>query len=275
MGDPKSFTYRKVEGWGNSIQGFPLPGMVTSMALDKDDLLYALVRTPRDQPAVHIFETSGKHVGQWGEGIFTETHGIRVTDKGAVWITDREDHTVREFTKDGKLVRTLGTIGKTGAPGQPFNMPTNTAVSRAGDLFVSDGYGQTRVHRFSKDGKLIESWGEKGSGDGQLLLPHGIWVDERDRVLVADRYNARVTVFDIHGKYLEAWPVKNANDIWIRDGLVYVTEGPLTIWSMDGKLLHRWVEYGTHSVCVDKKGAVYLNQGHGKEDAILQKYDRV
>jgi DNA-binding beta-propeller fold protein YncE len=146
---------------------------------------------------------------------------------------------VRKFTPDGKLQLTLGNnAGKPsdsgydgasittivrGAP--PFNRPTNLAVAPNGDLYVSDGYGNARVHRFSSSGKLLASWGEPGTGPGQFMLPHGIAVDATGNVLVCDRESDRIQVFTAEGRFIrEITDVQRPTQIVLAGGLMYVSE---------------------------------------------------
>ena len=267
-------TYEKLDGWHHTVRGYRLPGMVSEVAVDSQDNLYAFCRPEQGEPPMLVFDRDGTFVMTWGAGIFTEPHGLYIDADDMVYVTDREDHTVRKFTKDGTLLMTLGTAHQKGAPGMPFNMPTKAVVSPAGDIFVADGYGQQRVHRFSPAGELLHSWGEKGSEPGQFLLPHGIWVDDRGRVLVADRLNHRVSVFDMDGNYLEAWGVQNPNDIYIRDNIVYVTEHPVAIFSLDGERIGGFGDKGTHALCVDSQGCIYFVSGHTAEEATLEKYAR-
>src|SRR5262249_52037072 len=150
----------------------------------------------------------GAFLSSWGEGQFIRPHGITIGPDDSVWCTDDMDHTVRKFTSDGKPLLALGTSGKasdTGATsmdfrsirraGPPFHYPPNLALSPGGELYITDGYGNARVHRFSPDGRLLSSWGEPGSGPGQFHLPHGIAVDTEGIVYVADRENSRIQLF--------------------------------------------------------------------------------
>jgi peptidylamidoglycolate lyase len=110
-----------------------------------------------------------------------------------------------KFTADGRLLLVLGEAGVPGDDAQHFNMPTDVAVAEDGTFFVSDGYGNARVLKFAADGTLVLTWGSHGAGPGEFDLPHGIAIDKRGRVLVADRSNARVQVFDSSGKFLDQW----------------------------------------------------------------------
>jgi hypothetical protein len=135
-----------------------------------------------------------------------EPHRIFIDAHDEIYATDIRAHTVTRWSLDGKLLHTWGTPRAVGAPGMPFNRPTRAVATLDGELYVSNGYGQQRIHRFGADGALKQSWGEQGIGPGQFALPHDVWVDPRDRVLVCDRENARVELFDRAGGYLGEWP---------------------------------------------------------------------
>src|SRR5262249_47012331 len=124
-----------------------------------------------------------------------------------IWLTDDGDHTVRHCTLDGKILLTLGVPGKP-APymsGEPFHRCTHTALSPQGDLYVSDGYGNARVHKYAPNGALVRSWGAPGTDPGQFNIAHNICCDAGGWVYVADRENHRVQVFDPHGRYETQW----------------------------------------------------------------------
>jgi DNA-binding beta-propeller fold protein YncE len=180
-------------------------------------------------------------------------------------------------SETGKPLHILEAIKTTKRGGSPFNAPTDVALSAAGEIFVSDGYGNARVHRFAPDGKLLLSWGEPGSGPGQFVVPHAIAIDKKGRVLVADRHNNRIQVFDEHGKFLTQWTdVELPTDIFIdKDETVYVSEliPRVSIFNIDGKLLARWGNEGTdkagplfvtlHSIAVDSRGDMYTAEVMG------------
>ena len=270
------YKFQRVGGWGRTINGYAFPGMVAGLAVDRKKRLFVLFRAPEDEPVVRIFDLNGNFIASWGVGIFAEPHNLWVSEKDEVFIADRNDHTIRKFTVDGELLMTLGTPHKPGEPGMPFNGPAKAVCSRAGDIFVADGYNQTRIHRFSENGELLLSWGEKGSEDGQLLMPHGVWVEEPGRVIVADRLNHRVTVFDMEGRYLDSWgPVEKTNDIWVHDGVLYASESPVTLWTLNGEFLARVSDKRAHTMCVDPEGSVYATHGHTVDDTMLLKYERM
>ena len=135
-----------------------------------------------------------------------------------LYLSDDQDHTVHKYTTEGELLLTLGTSGQASETGiddvdyrtikqvgPPFNLPTNLATAPTGEMFVTDGYGNSRVHKFSADGKLLLSWGEPGDGPGQFNLPHGIGIDSTGRVFVADRENSRLQIFSPDGEFLDQW----------------------------------------------------------------------
>src|ERR671926_211444 len=199
-------------GWEQLPEGWSHPD-VAGVAVDSHDRVYLFCRA--EHPLL-VYDRDGKFVTDWDhqKHLFKRAHGITIGPDDSVYLTDDLDHTVRKFTRDGQLLFTLGVSGQpsdTGYSGTlesitrggpPFNRPTNLAVAPSGDLYVSDGYGNARVHRYSADGKLIQSWGEPGTAPGQFILPHGIWVAADGRVLVADRENDRVQIFSPNGEFL-------------------------------------------------------------------------
>ncbi|MEX0641113.1 MAG: peptidyl-alpha-hydroxyglycine alpha-amidating lyase family protein, partial [Pirellulales bacterium] len=235
--------------------------------------------------------------------LFARPHGIAIGPDGAVYCTDDLDHTVRKFTADGRLLLTLGTSGRpsdTGATsvdfrtirraGPPFHYPTNVALSPEGDLYVCDGYGNARVHKFAADGRLLFSWGEPGSGPGQFHIPHGIAVDRHAVVYVADRENSRIQYFSPAGKFLGVWPdiarpcqiafnaAGNAlvAELGYRAGMwpgerapsSTATGGRVSLFDERGELLMRWGGgdnptaagdfFAPHDIAIDSHGDFYV-----------------
>ena len=206
------------DGWGYKE--------AAAVAVDSKDNVYAF---NRGEHPVIVLDRAGAFVRSWGEGVFSNPHGVTVGPDDSVYCTDAGDHTVRKFTTDGTLLMTIGTPGKGSAAnsGLPFNRPTQVAVdSRNGDLFVSDGYSNARVHRYSADGDLLASWGESGTGPGEFNTVHNVAIDSDGWVYVADRENKRVQVFSSDGKYETQWVnLAAAAAVCVgRDGMVYVGE---------------------------------------------------
>ena len=214
--------------------GMPLNN-VADVAVDSKNNVFTIVR---GEIPVLVFNSEGKFLYGWGKGMIAGPHGIYIDSHDNVFCDDTKDHVVLKFTTDGKLLMTLGVKGVPSDSGSvkgnfktvkrgagPFNVPTKVATSKSGDIFVSDGYGNARVHRFSAEGKLIKSWGEPGTGPGQFNLPHGIAVDENDNVYVADRENERIQVFDVEGNLKSIWTnIYRPSAICVHQGEVYVTE---------------------------------------------------
>ena len=211
--DAEQYRYEVLESWTKIPRDWVVDE-VAGVDVDSKDRLYVFSRG--DHP-VMVFDRDGSLLDSWGADIFTSAHSIRVGPDDSIYCVDYGDHTVRGFAKDGTLKLTLGTKNgpsATGAVGRdcrtirqaagPFNYPTDIAFGPNGDFFVSDGYGNARVHRFSKDGALLASFGEPGTGPGQFRLPHGVCVSG-DRLYVADRENSRVQVFDLEGRYISEW----------------------------------------------------------------------
>ena len=218
-------TYEYVEGWAKAPKGWDLIE-VPAVAVDSRDRVYAFTRS--EHPVV-VFDRDGTVLSSWGQGVFARPHGLCVGPDDSLYCLDDFDHTLRKCTTDGKVLMTLGeknTPSDTGYEtgnylsvkhgGPPFNRPTSVALSPQGDLYVTDGYANCRVHKFSPDGKLLFSFGEPGSGPGQFRLVHGIAIDPRGTLYVGDRMNSRIQLFDSTGKYLTEWnDVYQPNDLFI------------------------------------------------------------
>ncbi len=197
------FTYQPAEGWGDWPEGWD-EGDVAAVGVDRWDNVYAFNRGPH--PMV-VFDRDGKFLRSWGEDVFHRAHGVHMGPDDTIYLTDDGDHTVRKCTLDGKVLMTIGIPGKASAymSGEPFNRCTHTALSPQGDIYVSDGYGNARVHKYTPDGRLLHSWGGPGTLPGEFNIAHNITCDEDGWVYVADRENHRVQVFDGNGKYETQW----------------------------------------------------------------------
>jgi DNA-binding beta-propeller fold protein YncE len=197
--------YRMVSYWAQLPDGWTL-GEVADVTVDDKDNVYVFSRGT-DHPLM-VFDKDGRFLRSWGEdGVFVKPHGIAFGGDGYLYCTDDGSHTVRKYTTEGRLMLELGVPGSP-APrmsGQPFHRCTHSALSPQGDIFVSDGYGNARVHKFSPDGRLSKSWGGFGCGPGEFNLPHNITCDPDGWVYVADRENHRVQVFDENGRYETQW----------------------------------------------------------------------
>jgi DNA-binding beta-propeller fold protein YncE len=177
-------------------------GETSGIAVDKQDRVYVFTRA---KPPIQVYDTQGHFVRSWGEDVIKSAHHIKIDTEGNVWVADVGNHTIMKFTPEGKLLRTLGTKGAPGRDQSHFDKPTDMAITPAGDVFVSDGYGNARIVHFDKDGKFVKEWGEPGTKPGQFSIPHAICVDSKGRLYVADRNNVRIQIFDQAGKLLDTW----------------------------------------------------------------------
>ena len=274
------------EDWGDMPADWTYKE-ATSVGVDSKDNVYVFNRGTH--PMV-VFDREGNLLRTWGDGIFTNPHGLTIGPDDSVYCTDAGDATVRKLTTEGKLLLTLGTKGKPSARmgGEPLSIPTHLAVDpRNGDLYVADGYGNARVHMYTPDGKFVKSWGESGTDPGQFNIVHDIDIDEDGWVYVADRENRRIQVFDTDGAFQAQWVnLTRAAAVHVdrrSGGLVYVGEyyggigsnvlgtdiGPrITVFDRQGTVKSRVGRYSygdeegrfyaPHGIAVDSRGDVYV-----------------
>ena len=249
-------------------------GMISRVAADAQDRIYVFQR--KDPPVV-VFDREGKYLGAWGSGEVTDPHGLKIVGD-TVYTTDRSDSVAKSFTLDGKPLLELGKRGEhsdTGKVGTnwlaeraagPFNHPTEMMAHPNGDIYVTDGYRNARVHRFTRDGRLVTSWGAPGKGQGQFHLPHSIAYDDAGKLYVADRANKRVQIFTPEGEFLGQWTgMGGPNDITRgKDGNFYIAEqeengGPahISVRDAQGNVLVRMESRHVHGVGVDSHGDIY------------------
>jgi sugar lactone lactonase YvrE len=167
-----------------------------------------------DLAPIFKFDSSGKVLANIGAGLFVQPHSLTVDDQGNVWVADDQadggkGQQVTKLSPDGKVLLKLGKAGTATSELTGFDQPTAIAVATNGDVYVSEGHGPTngnsRIMKFSASGKFLKSWGTKGTGSGQFMGPHGLALDSRGRLFVADRGNARVLVYSKDGKQLAEW----------------------------------------------------------------------
>ncbi len=193
--------YRPVVGWGRLPDTWSFVE-ATSVAVDGRDNVYVFNRGAHP---VIVFDRDGTFLRAWGEGTFRRPHGVTIGPDDSLWLTDDQHHTIRQFTPEGKLLLTIGDPDTPASlqSGQPFNRPTHVALCpRTGDVYVSDGYGNSRVHKYDPRGRHLFSWGEPGTDPGCFNVPHNLATDAEGLVYVADRENHRVQIFDGRGQYL-------------------------------------------------------------------------
>lgn len=236
-------------------------GFISDLLVDPAGRVHVAQRGT-DQTVV-VFERDGSYAGSWGMGAIGEAHYLTRAPDDTVLVADRDSHQILRFGADGKLRQSLGRRHNP-ALAAPFNHPTSAAMARDGEIYVADGYGNSHVHRFGADGALRRTWGGPGSGPGQFTTPHAIWVDRFDRVLVGDRENNRVQLFDRDGGFITAWgdfyhPMK----IWVDDrDCVFVSDQipRISLLSPEGALLGRCrgAINGAHGLGGDADGNLFL-----------------
>ena len=236
-------------------------GITAGVTSDPDGGILAIRRV---EPSF-FFIRAGKLTKQWGTGLFQYAHGIRVDRNGALWATDAGDFSVvyKMDRATGAVLMTLGTKGVKGATDTTFDRPADVTVSAAGDIFIADGYGNSRVVKYSKDGKFVKAWGTKGAAPGQFNLPHNLVIDSRNRLLVADRQNKRIQVFDLDGNFLEQWPGLGGQPYGLAialDDTLYIGDaegGTITI-AKNGKTIDVIRGLGRpHQLALGTDGAIY------------------
>jgi sugar lactone lactonase YvrE len=298
-----AYRYEVMADWEQLPAGWE-HGDVAGLATDAQNRVYVFNRS--EHPVI-VYDQDGRFLDAWGDAqTYPRPHGITIVDD-VIYLVDDGDHTVRKTTLDGKILMTLGTSGvpsdtgyRANVPGNlstithgagPFNRPTRVSVAQNGELYVSDGYGNARVHRYSAEGDLLQSWGEPGTEPGQFNLPHSVWAHTDGRVFVCDRENDRVQVFGPTGELLTIWTnCTRPGDLYIDgDGTVYLGEmdwqagtpwlwggsmpenrpAQLSIRDLDGNILTRW---GTaercapgsfvspHGLWVDSQGSIYVGE---------------
>ncbi len=271
-------SYQVVHGWPELPEGFAL-GQVSGVGVDSHNHVFVFHRG--DRPVLCFDGVTGKIVASWGDGMFATAHGLTVDDKDNVWVTDVGHHQVFKFSHSGELLMTVGAKDVPGLDRNHFNGPTDVAVTSSGEFYVSDGYGNSRVAKFSARGEFLFDWGKKGDGPGEFDTPHGIALDAQGRVYVADRANARVQVFEGDGKFLQQWKSAEMGRPWdvfvAADGSVYVMDGGdmnpkppdrgrVVKLDLNGNVLEHWGTFGKydgqiywgHAVAVAKNGDVYV-----------------
>ena len=241
-------------------------GKCSAVATNTKGEIYLFHRGPRPLLCV---DAAGKLLRAWGDDHIGTPHGLRVDRNDNVWVTDMGRHRVLKFDPTGKLLLALGT-GKAGTGNDEFDRPTDIAFAPNGDVFVSDGYGNSRVMKFSAAGRFLKSWGTKGTQPGEFDLPHAIILDSKGRLLVGDRENERIQLFDVEGKFLDQWPGFAPYGIAINgEGHVFVADAQANqVLRLDaaGKVQQRWGQKGTapgefdvpHMLAFDQAGNLFV-----------------
>lgn len=226
----------------------------------------------RGQHPIIEFDRDGKYMRHWGDNVFLRPHGLRFDAAGNLWAVDDSGHIVVKMdVATGRVRLIIGRKGQKGETKDSFNRPTDIAFAPNGDFYVSDGYGNSRVVKFSRDGRYLASWGKKGAAEGEFNLPHSVAVDKRGRVYVGDRENYRMQVFDADGKFLTQW--KHVGSPWglyiTEDQALFMCDGHnnrILKLNLEGQILGTLGSPGklpgqldfSHHLSVGKSGAIYV-----------------
>ena len=223
-------------------------------------------------PPILKFDSSGKLLKAFGAGLLLFPHGMHVDSEGNVWVTDGlgkdgKGHQVFKFSPDGRVLMTLGKAGVAGSGPDEFNAPSAVLVAPNGDIFVADGHGgntNARIVKFTKDGKFIKSWGKKGSGPGELDIPHALAMDSRGRLFVGDRQNNRIQIFDQDGNYIDQWfQFSRPSGVFIdKKDMIYVANSEFGIGSQEPRRLE--ARYQSRESPRRRRDGIH--SGSGRED---------
>ncbi|MEO5947059.1 MAG: peptidyl-alpha-hydroxyglycine alpha-amidating lyase family protein [Chitinophagaceae bacterium] len=284
--------YELVKDWPQLSPGYSV-GQPTGIGIDSSGHIFIFHRAGRrwtepfpdstiSLPTIlELDNASGKILNSWGANLFIMPHGLTVDKNNNVWLTDVGLHQVFKFSHDGKLLMKLGVPKVPGNDSLHFNLPTDIAVCNDGSFYVSDGYGNSRVVKFSAVGKYLFSWGKYGNKPGEFNIPHAIALDDKDNVFVADRENNRIQVFDGAGTFIKelknneqvtqipSLTLDNNQDLFAVDyDFKDKTVNGSTVFRYDstGKVFIKFSGEGTnkravawfHDVSVDKDGNVYV-----------------
>lgn len=281
------FKFKVDYDWAKLPEGWSFNEEVGDVAVDAGDRVYVFSRS---EHPMTVFDREGNFLSSWGEGVFSRPHGITIGPEDTIYCVDDGDHTIRKCTLDGRILMTIGIPGKP-APaqsGRPFNRPTKVAFDpKSGEIYVADGYGNSRVHKYSPDGKYLFSWGHPGTDPGEFNIVHSVCTDKDGYVYIADRENHRVQIFDARGKFQHQWNnLHRTCGLYISpQQLVYVGEldtalkinkdipnlGPrISIYDLDSNRLARLYDstprsrfnllWSPHGIVTDSRGDIYTGK---------------
>jgi peptidylamidoglycolate lyase len=283
-------SYQVVHGWPVLPEGFAF-GQVSGVGVDSHNQVFVFHRAYRSWikgddritvPTILVFDgETGRPTASLGANLFVLPHGLRVDRHDNIWVTDLALQQVIKLSHDGKVLMRVGVEREAGCDGRHFDKPTDVAVSPDGSFYVSDGYGNSRVAKFSPRGEFLFDWGKKGQGPGEFDIPHNVVLDHLGRVYVADRTNARIQVFKGDGSFLYAWKAASLGRPWGldfgRDQCLYVVDGGdlkeappdrgrILKLNLNGTILEKWSRFGNydgeiywgHDIAVGKNLDVYV-----------------
>lgn len=207
-------SYELVKDWPQLLPGYQL-GQPTGIGIDTSGHVFIFHHAGRrwtepfpdsaiSLPTIlELDNETGKILNSWGANLFIMPHGLTVDKHNNIWVTDVGLHQVLKFSHDGNLLMKWGDAKVPGTDSLHFNLPTDVVVADDGSFYVSDGYGNSRVVKFSAAGNYLFEWGKKGNNPGEFDTPHAITLDNKGNVYVADRENNRIQVFDSTGIFIK------------------------------------------------------------------------
>ena len=302
--------YELVKDWPKLPDSFKL-GNPTGIGIDTSQNIFIFQRAEREWPLIGpmpdtyissktilmLDRENGEILNSWGDNLFIMPHGLTVDRNNNIWVTDVGLHQVFKFSHDGKLLIKIGEAKVSGNDSTHFNRPTDIAVAKDGSFYISDGYGNSRIVKFSSTGKYLFEWGEKGDKPGEFNIPHAIDLDERGNVYVADRENNRVQIFNSLGKFLKQWTDKNFGRICsvtfgkVKNNFVAVDDvtswfklkhngSDIILFDSTGNLLSKFGRSGFydgpkcwyHDVAIDNEENIYIEDILGNR---IQKFKKV
>jgi peptidylamidoglycolate lyase len=292
---PSGEAYRVVPGWPSLPEGIVL-GQVAGVGVDSRGDVFVFHRAERvwegeeltldliHSPTVLVLDDeTGNLLESWGADMFVMPHGLTIDGEDNLWLTDVGLHQVFKFNHTGNLLLVLGERGVPGEDSTHFNMPTDVAIAPDGSFYVSDGYVNSRITKFSPDGEYITSWGNKGTAPGEFDVPHSIALDSQGHIYVADRGNARLQIFDEAGQFITEWRGRSLGRPWAvrisASGDVFIVDGgdQAEFWpdrarilklDSEGKILASFGSYGgapgqfiwPHTIALGPDGALYIGE---------------
>ena len=299
--------YKEVPEWPAQMlnaAGTPAPWnfiQVSGVAVNAEGHVLVLHRGAHP---ILEFDSSGKFVRSWGDGMFSEgkvgaiapadrvagralysavygpagcdscgAHSIRVDPEHNIWVIDAPGQVIYKMDPKGKTLMQLGQKGVAGAGHNTFNLPTDVGFAPNGEFYVTDGYAGSRVVKFSHDGKYLLEWGTRGKGPGQFELPHNVVVDSRGQVYVTDRETRRIEVFDSNGHFLKEWPTLEGVSGLFMTKDQHIWAGAVLL-NLNGEAVARLPNgsaAGGHGVAVTDSGDVYLAQLSGKVQKFVKR----
>lgn len=292
---PSGETYQPIPNWAQYPEGISI-GQVSGVGVDSNGDVFVFHRAERiwegeeltldliQSPTIFVLDNeTGNLIRWWGAELFVMPHGLTIDKEDNIWLTDVGLHQVFKFDTDGNLLMTLGERGVSGNDESHFNMPTDVAIASDGSFYVSDGYGNSRIVKFSTDGKYLTSWGSYGTESGQFDTPHSIAIDSQNQFYVADRGNARIQIFDEDGEYLSEiknesigrpWAIRfdDQENLFVVDGgdqnQFFSDRARILKLDSNGNILASFGSYGEesgqfiwpHTIAIGINGELYIGE---------------